>query len=87
MNVTIYTSYQEATDAADEFAHETGIVHLVIERFPAGPVLDDLYEALVPDDMVKAEHRYTVLSRAEWDQVKDVWDAEAQYEATTPESR
>jgi len=81
MNVTIFTSYHEATVAADEWAHDTGITHLVVERFPAGPALDSLYEALVPDDMVRADHRYTVLSEAEWATVADDWDAEVQYAA------
>lgn len=80
MNLTIWTDYHEATVACDEYAHETGIAHYVIERFPQGPVeVDDMYEALVPDDMAQAEHRYTVLSLAEWGAVKDEWDAEPQY--------
>lgn len=79
MNLTIWTDYHAATLACDEAAHETGVAHYVIERFPAGPVAGDLHEALVPDNMARAEHRYTVLSLAEWNAVKDVWDAEAQY--------
>lgn len=81
MNLTIYTSYRDAERDADEYAGTTGITHLVVERFPAGPVIDIDLECLLPDDMLKAEHRYTVLSEAEWEQVKDEWNAEVQYEA------
>lgn len=81
MNLTIYTDFRQAEADADEFAHETGITHLVIERFPEGPVIDLELDCLLPDDMVKADHRFTVLSEAEWLAVRDDWDAEVQYAA------
>lgn len=81
MNITIYTNYREAERDADEYAGTTGITHLVIERFPAGPVIDIDLDCLLGEDITKAQHRFTVLSEAEWNQVKDEWDAEVQYEA------
>jgi hypothetical protein len=81
MNLCIYTDYREAERDADEYAGTTGITHLVIERFPAGPVIDLGLGCLLPDDMLTAGHRFTVLSEAEWAAVRDDWDAEVQYEA------
>lgn len=82
MNLTIWTDYREAERAADEFAGTSGITHLVIERFPDGPVIDVGLECLLGETIAKAEHRFTVLSEAEWLAVEAEWDAEVQYEAT-----
>ena len=45
------------------------------------PVIDLELDCLLPDDMVKADHRFTVLSEAEWLAVRDDWNAEVQYAA------
>ena len=80
MNVTLYTSYDEAVEAAEQFCGDTGIDHLVIERLPEGPIHDPDTSYFVGDEIAKAEHRYTVLCRAEWAQVADDWDADVVYE-------
>ena len=86
MNITIYTSYYEAATDADRAADRTGIDHHVIERFPAGPIAGALYGGLLPYSICEAEHRYTVLSQAEWADVADYWDAEVHYTAPGQET-
>jgi hypothetical protein len=75
--------FDRATREADEYAHVTGLTHLVIERFPEG------YDETIDHDHIgealssspKVVHRYTVMVESEWEKVADEWDAEVQYEA------
>lgn len=79
---TLYDNYLEAETAADEAAHETGITWLIVERFPAGPVIDMDMRCLLGDAMADSEHRFELIAESVWDADPDgQWNAEVQYEA------
>lgn len=66
MTVTIWTDLDGAKTAADAFQNATEVTHLVLEREPAGRIENATARMVLGDAIADAEHRYTVVSEAEW---------------------